>query len=101
MRFAVCVKQVPAANEQRLDPVTGTVIREGVASILNPFDAYALEEAIRLRARLGGEIVALSMGVPSAEETLRRALAVGADRAVLLTGRAFAGADTLSTARAP
>lgn len=100
MRFAVCVKQVPAANEQRLDPVTGTVIREGVASILNPFDAYALEEAIRLRARLGGEIVALSMGVPSAEETLRRALAVGADRAVLLTGRAFAGADTLATARA-
>ncbi len=100
MKITVCVKQVPAANEQRLDPVTGTVIREGVASILNPFDAYALEEAVRLKERLGGEITVLSMGVPSAQETLRRALAVGADRAILLSGRAFAGADTLATARA-
>ena len=100
MKIVVCVKQVPATGEQRLDPVTGTVIREGVASILNPFDAYALEEAVRLKERLGGEITALSMGVPSAQETLRRALAVGADRAVLLCGRAFAGADTLATARA-
>ena len=100
MKIVVCVKQVPATGEQRLDPVTGTVIREGVASILNPFDAYALEEAVRLKERLGGEITALSMGVPSAQETLKRALAVGADRAVLLSGRAFAGADTLATARA-
>lgn len=100
MKITVCVKQVPAANEQRLDPVTGTVIREGVPSILNPFDAYALEEAVRLKGRLGGEITVLSMGVPSARETLRRALAVGADRAILLSGRAFAGADTLATARA-
>ena len=82
MKIVVCVKQVPATGEQRLDPVTGTVIREGVASILNPFDAYALEEAVRLKERLGGEITALSMGVPSAQETLRRALAVGADRAI-------------------
>ena len=80
--------------------MTGTVIREGVPSILNPFDAYALEEAVRLKERLGGEITVLSMGVPSARETLRRALAVGADRAILLSGRAFAGADTLATARA-
>ena len=72
MKIVVCVKQVPATGEQRLDPVTGTVIREGVASILNPFDAYALEEAVRLKERLGGEITALSMGVPSAQETLRR-----------------------------
>ena len=100
MKIVVCVKQVPATGEQRLDPVTGTVIREGVPSILNPFDAYALEEAVRLKERFGGEIVALSMGVPSAKETLRRALAVGADRAILLSGRAFAGADTLATARA-
>ena len=100
MRLAVCVKQVPAANEQRLDPVTGTVIREGVASILNPFDAHALEEAVQLKRLLGGHVTVFSMGVPSAEETLRRALAVGADEAVLLTGRAFAGADTLATARA-
>ena len=98
MKIVVCVKQVPATGEQRLDPVTGTVIREGVPSILNPFDAYALEEAVRLKERFGGEIVALSMGVPSAKETLRRALAVGADRAILLSGRAFAGADTLATA---
>ncbi len=98
MKITVCVKQVPATGEQRLDPVTGTVIREGVASILNPFDAYALEEAVRLKERFGGEITALSMGVPSAQETLRRALAVGADRAILLSGRAFAGADTLATA---
>ena len=100
MKITVCVKQVPAANEQRLDPVTGTVIREGVPSILNPFDAYALEEAVRLKERLGGEITVLSMGVPSAQETLRRALAVGADQAILLSGRAFSGADTLATARA-
>ena len=100
MKIVVCVKQVPATGEQRLDPVTGTVIREGVASILNPFDAYALEEAVRLKERLGGEITVLSMGVPSTQETLKRALAVGADRAVLLSGRAFAGADTLATARA-
>ena len=100
MKITVCVKQVPAANEQRLGPVTGTVIREGVPSILNPFDAYALEEAVRLKERLGGEITVLSMGVPSAQETLRRALAVGADQAILLSGRAFSGADTLATARA-
>ena len=100
MKITVCVKQVPATGEQRLDPVTGTVIREGVPSILNPFDAYALEEAVRLKERLGGEITVLSMGVPSAQETLRRALAVGADQAILLSGRAFSGADTLATARA-
>ena len=100
MKIVVCVKQVPATGEQRLDPVTGTVIREGVASILNPFDAYALEEAVRLKERLGGKITVLSMGVPSAQETLRRALAVGADQAILLSGRAFSGADTLATARA-
>jgi electron transfer flavoprotein beta subunit len=100
MNICVCVKQVPSANEQRLDPVTGTVIREGVSSILNPFDAYAVEEAVRLKAKFGGQIAAVSMGVPSAVETLRRIVAVGVDRAILLTDRAFAGADTLATARA-
>lgn len=99
MNIVVCVKQVPAVNEQRLDPVTGTVIREGVASILNPFDTYAVEEAVRLRRKLGGKVTAVSMGVPSAEATLKRVLAVGVDAAVLLTDRAFAGADTLATAR--
>lgn len=100
MRFFVCVKQVPSTGEQRLDPVTGTVIREGIPSILNPFDAYAVEEALRLRARVGGEITAVSMGVPSVRETLRRTLALGVGRAILLTDRAFAGADTLATSRA-
>jgi len=100
MNICVCVKQVPSANEQRLDPVTGTVIREGIRSILNPFDAYAVEEAVRLRAKFGGSVSAISMGVPSAAETLRRVVAVGVDRAILLTDRAFAGSDTLATARA-
>lgn len=81
MNIVVCVKQVPAVNEQRLDPVTGTVIREGVASILNPFDAYAVEEAVRLRRKLGGRVTAVSMGVPRRRRRLKRVLAVGVDAA--------------------
>ena len=99
MNIIVCVKQVPASNETRLDPVTHTILRDG-AAILNPFDAYAVEEALRLREKLGGEITALSMGVPSAQRMLRDVLALGVDRAVLLTDRAFAGSDTLATATA-
>ena len=99
MRIYVCVKQVPASNETLLDPVTHTIIREGAQSILNPFDAYAVEEAVRIRARCGGTVTAFTMGIPSAESTLRRVIAVGTDDAVLLTDRAFAGSDTLATAR--
>ena len=99
MNIIVCVKQVPASNETRLDPVTHTILRDG-AAILNPFDAYAVEEALRLREKLGGEITALSMGVPAAQRMLRDVLALGVDRAVLLTDRAFAGSDTLATATA-
>ena len=99
MNIIVCVKQVPASNETRLDPVTHTILRDG-AAILNPFDAYAVEEALRLRERLGGEITALSMGVPAAQSMLRDVQALGVDRAVLLTDRAFAGSDTLATATA-
>lgn len=99
MKITVCVKQVPASNETRLDPVTGTIIREGMSAILNPFDAYAVEEAARLKARFGGKVTALSMGIPAAEGMLRRVAAVGADQAILLTDRAFAGSDTLATAR--
>ena len=91
MNIIVCVKQVPASNETRLDPVTHTILRDG-AAILNPFDAYAVEEALRLREKLGGEITAQRM--------LRDVLALGVDRAVLLTDRAFAGSDTLATATA-
>ena len=99
MRLCVCVKQVPASNETRLDPVTHTIIREGAEAVLNPFDAFAVEEAVRLKARYGGSVTALSMGIPAAEAMLRRVIAVGADEAVLLTDRAFAGSDTLATAR--
>ena len=98
MKIIVCVKQVPASNETRLDPVTNTIIREGALSVLNPFDAFAVEEAVLLRTRFGGEIHALSMGIPAAADMLRRVIAVGADDARLLSDRAFAGADTLATA---
>ena len=100
MKICVCVKQVPASNETRLDPVTHTIIREGAESILNPFDAFAVEEAVRLKSRFGGHITAFSMGIPAVSEMLRRVVAVGADEAYLLSDRAFAGADTIATARA-
>jgi electron transfer flavoprotein beta subunit len=100
MNIVVCVKQVPSSNEARMDPVTNTVIRENVASILNPFDAFAVEEAIRLKERYDASVMAISMGVPSAAQTLRGVLALGIDQAMLLTDRAFAGADTLATANA-
>jgi len=99
MKILVCVKQVPASNETRLDPVTNTIIREGIESILNPFDAFAVEEAVRLKERFGGHIDALSMGIPSVRNMLKRVIAVGADSAYLLSDRAFAGSDTLATAR--
>jgi electron transfer flavoprotein beta subunit len=98
----VCVKQVPASETVETDEGTGTLKRTGVASQLNPFDLYALEEAVRIRGRLAAtgcsaEVTALSMGPPQAEHALRYALALGCDRAVLLSDRAFAGADTLAT----
>ena len=99
MKIIVCVKQVPASNETRLDPVTHTIIREGAEAILNPFDAFAVEEAVRLKARYGGSVSALTMGIPASATMLRRVIAVGADEAILLTDRAFAGSDTLATAR--
>ena len=99
MKIDVCVKQVPASNETRLDPVTHTIIRDGAGSILNPFDTYAVEEALRLRERCGGTVMAFSMGIPAASGMLRRVLALGVDDVLLLTDRAFAGSDTLATAR--
>lgn len=100
MKITVCVKQVPASNEARLDPVTNTIIRDGAKSVLNPFDEHAVEEAVRIKAQVGGTITAVTMGIPAASEMLRRVIAVGADRALLLTDRAFAGSDTLATATA-
>lgn len=98
INIIVCVKQVPATNEVRLDPVTNNIIREGIESIINPFDTYAIEEAIRLKERLGGRITAISMGIPSVKELLKETLALGVDSGILLSDRSFAGADTLATA---
>ncbi len=97
MKIVVCVKQVPDAKDVRLDPKTNTLAREGVESIMNPYDRHALEEAVRLKEKVGGTVVALSMGPPQAGEVLREAVACGADEAVLVSDRAFAGADTWAT----
>ena len=96
----VCVKQVPDTTEIRLDPVKGTLIREGVPSIMNPDDKAGLEAALRLKDQLGSTITVITMGPPQADEVLKEALAMGADRAILLTDMKFAGADTLATATA-
>jgi len=98
MKIIVCMKQVPDAKDVRLDPVTNTLAREGVQSIMNPYDQHALEEAVRLKEAHGGEVVAITMGPPQAEEMLRQAISCGADSAVLISDRAFAGADTWATA---
>ncbi|MGX1168908.1 electron transfer flavoprotein beta subunit [Bradyrhizobium sp. USDA 372] len=97
MHNVVCIKQVPDSAQIRVHPVTNTIMRQGVPTIINPYDLFALEAALELRDRFGGEITVLTMGPPSAEESLRKALAYGADRAVLLTDRCFAGSDTLAT----
>jgi electron transfer flavoprotein beta subunit len=100
VRIAVCIKQVPDTADVKINPETNTLIREGVASITNPFDEYALEEALLLREKHGGEVHVVSMGPPQAVEVLKSALAVGADKVHLVSDRAFAGADTLATAYA-
>ncbi len=93
----VCIKQVPDSTEVRIDPKTNSLRREGVPSIINPYDAHAVEEALRAKERLGGRVTLLSMGPAQAAEALRKALSWGADRAILLTDKAFAGSDTLAT----
>ncbi len=98
MKIIVCIKQVPDAKDVRLDPITNTLAREGVQSIMNPYDQYALEEAVRLKEKCGGEVIVISMGPPQAEEILRQAISCGADNAILISDRAFAGADTWATA---
>jgi electron transfer flavoprotein beta subunit len=98
VHFLVCLKQVPDSSEVRIDPVTNTLMREGVPSIINPYDAHALEEAIRLKERFGGKVTIICMGPPQAKEALKKAMSFGADRAILLSDRAFAGSDTLATA---
>jgi electron transfer flavoprotein beta subunit len=105
MKIVVCIKQVPQTTNVKIDPVTNTLVRQGVESQINPFDLYALEEAVRVKERLAetgieSSVTVLSMGPPQVDEALREAITLGADDAVLLSDRAFAGADTWATSYA-
>lgn len=97
MDILVCVKQVPDTTEIKIDPVTNTLIRTGVPSIMNPFDEYAVEQALRLKDATGGHVTVVTMGPPQAKAVLEHALAMGADDAYLCTDRVFGGSDTLAT----
>ena len=98
MKIIVLIKQVPETTDVRIDPETNTLIREGVASVVNPFDMYAIEEALRLKERIeGAKVVVVSMGPPQAVDVLKEALSMGCDEAVLLSDRKFAGSDTWAT----
>lgn len=100
MHFVVCIKQVPDSRDASLDPHDHRLVREGVPAIINPFDVYAIEEGLRLKARTGGAVTVISMGPPRAEEALREAIAMGADNGILLSDPAFAGSDTWATSYA-
>lgn len=97
MNIIVCIKQVPDTAEVRINPETNTLIRDGVPSITNPYDTHAIEAALQIKEKVGGKVIVLTMGPPQAESALRDAVSMGADDAVLLTDRAFAGADTWAT----
>jgi electron transfer flavoprotein beta subunit len=97
MNIIVCIKQVPDTTEVKIDPVTNTLVREGVPSIINPFDENAIEAALQLVEKHGGKVTVVTMGPPQASQALKDALAMGADEAVLVCDRAFAGSDTLAT----
>ena len=97
MNIIVCIKQVPDTTNVRIDPETNTLVRTGVQSIINPFDMYAIEEALRLKEKFCGLVTIITMGPPQAEEALREAISLGADEAILVSDRAFAGSDTWAT----
>ncbi|MFN3411352.1 MAG: electron transfer flavoprotein subunit beta/FixA family protein [Exilispira sp.] len=97
MRIAVCIKQVPNTTEVKINPKTNTLIREGVESIINPFDMYAIEEAIRLKEKFNAETFVITMGPPQAESALKEAVSMGIDNPILVSDRAFAGSDTWAT----
>jgi len=97
LHIVVCVKQVPDSREIRIDPKTNTLVRQGVPAIANFYDMHGLEEALRIKERVGAEITVVCMGPPPAEKSLKQCISLGADRAVLVTDRGFAGADTLAT----
>ena len=98
MKILVFVKQVPDTDDVKLDPKTGNIMREGVASKMNPLDANAVEAAVQLKEKYGATVCAVCMGPPQAEDVLKKSLALGCDEAYLLSDRAFGGADTLATA---
>ena len=97
MNIIVCIKQVPDTADVRINPETNTLVREGVKSIINPFDMYAIEEAVRLKEKFGGKTTVLTMGPPQADAALREAISMGIDDAILISDKAFAGSDTLAT----
>ena len=97
MNIIVCLKQVPGTTQVKIDPETNNLIRDGIENIINPFDTYAIEEAVRLRERFGGRVTAISMGPPQTEAALREAISLGVDEGILLSDPAFAGADTWAT----
>jgi electron transfer flavoprotein beta subunit len=97
MHFVVLIKQVPDTTDVKINPETNTLMREGVESVTNAFDVYAIEEALRLKEKLGGKVTALTMGPPQAEAILREAISMGVDEGVLVSDRAFAGSDTWAT----
>ena len=97
MNIIICIKQVPETTEVKINPETNTLIREGVKSIINPFDIYAIEEAVRLKEKFGGKATVITMGPPQAEAALREAISLGIDEGILITDRAFAGSDTWAT----
>ncbi|MGV8891538.1 MAG: electron transfer flavoprotein subunit beta/FixA family protein [Burkholderiaceae bacterium] len=100
MHIVVCIKQVPDSAQIRVHPVTNTIMRQGVPAIVNPYDLFSLEEALKLKDQFGGRVTVLTMGPPQAEAALRKCISFGADAAILVTDRAFAGADTLATSYA-
>lgn len=97
LNIAVCIKQVPDASTVKFDAKTGTMIREGTSAVINPVDLNAIEAGLRLKDTFGGQVIAVSMGPPQAQDALMEAMAMGADKGVLLSDRAFAGSDTLAT----
>ena len=97
LRIIVSIKQVPDADDLRIDPITNNLVREGVPSVINPLDLHAIEEGVRLKEEYGGMVTVITMGPPQAEASLREAIAMGADEAYLITDRAMAGADTLGS----
>ncbi len=100
MRIIVCIKQVPDTAEVRINPETGTLIREGVPGIINPLDMHAIEAGLQLKEKTAGKVTVISMGPPQAESALREAIAMGADEAVLISDKVFAGSDTWATSYA-